>query len=401
MTQVNRKVIYRMYPTQRQEAELLRVKELHRALYNAALEERIGAWKKAGKTISFADQCRSVTQIRNEHPEYKAINAQSLQITLRRLHLGYQGFFRRVKRKEKAGFPRFKAFDRFKGFGFSSQTGWDIQPGTNPKNGRDRHGRIRIGKTWIKIKGQARNRGSYSTMEVVHKNSRWYAVATMRCRPIRNKGDVAAGIDLGLETLATVVYDTVDRKTEKIENPRLLQNNLVKLKAVQRVLARKKRGSRRRTKAKNLVMRIHEKIGNQRHDFVHQETARLIGKVDLVATETLKVKNMVAGGGAQKRGLNRELHSAAFGSFTKTLKCKAGEAGVSWVDVPTAKVKPSQRCMVCGEVRKKDLAERVHRCACGFTAGRDENAAGVMLAYGLRHAGREPAWRGGRDVVGL
>jgi len=401
MTMVNRKVIYRLYPTQRQEAELLRVKELHRALYNAALEERIGAWKKAGKSISFADQCKSLTQIRNEHPEYKAINAQSLQITLRRLDLGYQAFFRRVKKGERPGFPRFKNFDRFKGFGFSSQTGWDIETGINPKNGRDRHGRIRIGKMWIKIKGQARNRGEYSTLEIVHRRGRWYAAATMRCRPVRSKGDVAAGIDLGLETLATVVYDTPERRVEKIENPRFLKINLGKLKAAQRVLARKKRGSERRTKAKNVVMRIHEKIGNQRQDFVHQETARIIGQVDLVATETLKIKNMVAGGGARKKGLNRELHSAAFGSFTKTLKCKAGEAGVAWVDVPVVQVKPTQRCMVCWEVKKKDLAERVHRCGCGFAAGRDENAAGVMLRFALEKAGREPAWRGGQDVVGL
>jgi putative transposase len=401
MIEVNRKVTYRLYPTRRQEAELLRVKEMHRQIYNAALEERIGAWKKTRKTISFVDQCRSLTQVRNENPEYKTLNAQSLQITLHRLHLGYQAFFRRIKRGEKPGFPRFKNKDRFHGFGYSSQTGWDIEPGINPKNVRDRNGKIRIEKMWVKIKGQTRNKGQYSSMEVVRRNGRWYAVATMQCWPVRGKGNVAVGIDLGLETLATVAYDTHDRKIEKINNPRFLKRQLQKLKAAQRVLAKKKRGSGRRGKAEKVVVRIHEKIANQRRDFIHQETAKIVGKVDLIATETLKVKNMVARGGARKRGLNRELHSASFASFTKTLKCKAEEAGVRWVDVPVKTVKPTQRCMDCDRVEKKPLSERVHRCGCGLTIGRDENSAGSMLVYALKETGREPAWRGGQELVAL
>lgn len=143
---------------------------------------------------------------------------------------------------------------------------------------------------WVKIKGQTRNKGQYSSMELVRRNGRWYAVATMQCWPVRGKGNVAVGIDLGLETLATVAYDTHDRKTEKINNPRFLKRQLQKLKAAQRVLAKKKRGSGRRGKAEKVVVRIHEKIANQRRDFIHQETAKIVGKVDLIATETLKVK---------------------------------------------------------------------------------------------------------------
>src|SRR3954452_9861444 len=108
MLLVHRRVTYRLYPAPAQAAEMERACELHRGLYNAALQERVDAWRLARKSVGYAEQCRSLTQVRRENPEYLGMNAQSLQVTLRRLDLAFRAFFRRVKAGEEPGFPRYK-----------------------------------------------------------------------------------------------------------------------------------------------------------------------------------------------------------------------------------------------------------------------------------------------------
>ena len=113
-----RKVTYRLYPNKRQLAELERHTELHRALYNAALQERIEAYRKNGVSISLGDQSASLTQIRNEDPEFNRLPRKALVHTLERLDRAFTKFFERNRAGLKGGFPRFKSKDRFKGFGF-------------------------------------------------------------------------------------------------------------------------------------------------------------------------------------------------------------------------------------------------------------------------------------------
>ena len=112
MAPVHRRVTHKLYPSPAQAAEMERVCGLHRVLYNAALQERIDAWRLARKSVGYAEQCRSLTTVRRENPEYLVVNAQSLQVTLKRLDLAFAAFFRRVKAGETAGFPRFKGKKR-------------------------------------------------------------------------------------------------------------------------------------------------------------------------------------------------------------------------------------------------------------------------------------------------
>ncbi len=94
------------------------------------MEERIEAWRRAKRSISFADQCKSVTAIRLDDPAYRSLNAQSLQGTLKRLDRAFQNFFRRVKAGQTPGFPRFRGRDRSPGFGFKNQgDGFRFSPG--------------------------------------------------------------------------------------------------------------------------------------------------------------------------------------------------------------------------------------------------------------------------------
>ena len=382
-----RKITYRIYPSKKQNQKMLGVLRGHQQLYNAALEERISAYKKCGISLSYYDQCKSLTQVRQEIPEQKALNSASQQVTLNRLHLAFQNFFTRVKQnKAKAGFPRFKSFDRYPGWGYKVHgSGWFLEVG-------EKHGILKLGEIgYIKIRGKARNIGTPKTMEILHKQNKWYASVTVECIPKRKGGTKAIGIDWGLETYATIANH--DDTYRKIANPRFLRKKLKELKQKQKKLSKKKLRSTNRKKARIKVAALHAKVANQRKDFLHQTTAGLVKESALIAIEKLSTKNMSSNGGAYKKGLNREILSAAPGAFHQMLKCKAEEAGIELIEIPTRQVKPSQTCSSCGHQEKKLLSVRKHDCACGAKLGRDENAARVILNWAFfdNATGRESA----------
>src|SRR5688572_22275232 len=114
MDLVNRRVTYRLYPTAKQAAAMLDMLALHQRLYNCALEQRIMVYRSHRISLTFADQCKELTQLRAGYPEYEQLNAQSSQVTLKRLDRAFQDFFGRVKAgHQRAGFPRYKSFHRF------------------------------------------------------------------------------------------------------------------------------------------------------------------------------------------------------------------------------------------------------------------------------------------------
>lgn len=114
MTKVKRKISYRLYPSKRQLVALLGLLRLHKRLYNAALEHRIGAYKRKGISLGFYEQCAELTILRRELEEYGELNAQSCQVTLKRLDLAFQAFFRRIKAKDKR--QAFRALNRWRDF---------------------------------------------------------------------------------------------------------------------------------------------------------------------------------------------------------------------------------------------------------------------------------------------
>jgi putative transposase len=398
MEAVSRKVVYRMYPSKRQEAALLDMLGLHQRLYNAALEQRITAYRMRGKSVSAGEQSRELTELRAELPEYAALNAQSAQVTLKRLDLAFQAFFRRVKAGETAGFPRFKSFERFSGWGYKTHgDGFRFTP-------RDgfQHGKLRLsGVGIIPVRGRARTPGEVATCEIQRKGARWYASFTIKCEPRREAGTQAVGLDWGVETFATLAHE--NGTFSAVENPRFVREAKAKLEAAQRDLARKKRGSRNRKKAVRVVAEIHRRTANKRRDFLHKTSSKIVAARDLIATESLTVTNMTRSAKgtmekpgrnvAQKAGLNREILSTAPSAFLAMLRYKAEEAGSKFVEINARKVKPSQTCSDCGRQRKKTLSERGHVCECGCTISRDENGARVNLLWALAQFRREPSER--------
>jgi putative transposase len=395
-----RKVTYRLYPNLGQTKALGVLLRRHQELYNALLEERISAYRLQGKTLTFAEQCRSITAVRQECPEYAELNGHALQVIAKRVDLAFKAFFRRVReRKDKAGFPRFQSLRRFSGWGYKEHgCGWRLQAGKAGK-----HGRLRLmGVGLVRIRGRARNEGVPKTCEILHKNGRWYASVTLVCEPKRKRGRAKVGLDWGVETFATVAHG--GGKVETIENPQCLKAAKAKLTAAQRSLDGKKRGSKNREKARRVVARLHERVANKRLNFLHQISAVLVSLCKVIITEKLSVSNMTSSAKGtveqpgknvrQKAGLNRNILDTSPSAFLQMLRYKAEEAGAAYVEVNTRRWAPSQTCHRCKGRRKKALSEREHVCECGARCGRDENAARVLVGL----LGREPAQCGGCAV---
>jgi len=411
---LNRKVTYRLYPNVEQETILLETLGLHQRLYNAALEDRIRVYRETGKGLSFVDQCKTLTQWRHTVPALASLNAQSEQVTLKRLHLAFEHFFRRVKNGETPGFPRFKSIHRYPGWGYKTHgDGWKLHPGENGK-----HGRIYLkGIGTVTFRGKSRSPGKPVTCEILHKAGKWYASVTLEMESIQRERGVEMGsFDWGLEDFLTIA---TSKGIETIENPRHLRNQLAELKRLGQGVSRKIRMAQQssgrkkgfpvsaslRRSIQNLA-RLYAKIARQRKDFLHQTSAWLIQRFAALATEELTVKNMVRQGGKRKKGLNREIHAAAPETFLNMIRTKAEEAGTWFEEAPTRQLKPTQRCHKCWMLpeEKKKLSDRQHQCPhCGATCGRDENAARVLLRWLEKKLAGEPGsgqelsevWSGG------
>lgn len=394
-----RRATYKLYPSGVQAAALEQQCDLHRQLYNAALEERIDAYRKVGKSITFADQCASLTVIRAAHPEYLALNAQSAQVTLKRLDLAFKAFFRRCAAGDPPGFPRFKSKDRFAGFGYKTHgDGFRFTPGEGW-----RHGRLRLsGVGEMAARGEARTPGRVVRADIMRKADGWFLSLVVECEPHRERGEQECGLDWGVETFATVARSLDD--FDEFPNDRLFADQQEALKVEQRELSTALRGkrSKRAAKARRALARRWRRVANRRKNRNHQVTARLVRDHKLIVTERLTIPNMTATARGtvekpgknvkQKAGLNRAILDATPGSFLSMLAVKAEEAGSQLIVLETRKHKPSQTCPVSGEVVKKPLSQRTHNLPDGRVIGRDQAAALSMLAAGLRILGREPAW---------
>ncbi|MHD0644951.1 RNA-guided endonuclease InsQ/TnpB family protein [Pseudomonas aeruginosa] len=385
-----RKVSYKLYPSKLQEILLLELLRGHQQLYNAALQERSEAWKKCGKSISYADQCKSLTEIRQSMPEWTVANCSSQQMTLRRLDKAFKAFFRRLKAGENPGYPRFKSLARYPGFSFKSHgDGWRFTPGQDWK-----HGILRIGGVGhIRCRGQARQGGKICASDLLFRNGTWYLSLTVELSHILRErtSSAAVGIDWGVESLLTLASE--EGLHQVVENPRWYQSSKEEITRLQQAVSRKKRGSNRRKRAVRALAQARSLQARKRLDHLHQVSAKIARENALVAMEELSITNMTRSAKGtveepgknvqQKAGLNREILDTAPTLLTQLIRYKVSETGGEFVDVPTKKAKPSQTCPACGQVEKKMLAQRIHECLCGHREPRDAASARVTLNWAL------------------
>lgn len=194
---------------------------------------------------------------------------------------------------------------------------------------------------------------------------KWYACFSCDNVPEKRlaKSDIPVGIDVGIRAFC------VDSEGDKIDNPAYFRQSERLLRRRQRTLCRRVKGSSRRSKARILVAKAHEKVVNQRWDFLHKVANQYIANYGLIFIEDLNIEGMV-----RNHHLSKSISDSSWGRFFELLTYKAVEAGRLVVKVSPQNT--SQLCSGCGEKVPKSLVVRIHTCPhCGLVMGRDENAA--------------------------
>jgi putative transposase len=366
---------YRIYPTKSQISDLEQTITTCRELYNSLLNSRKFIYETENQSLSCYEQIGHIVEYKKNFPELSEVHSQVLQNVAVRVDLAFQAFFRRVKSGETPGFPRFKK-DSYDSFTYP-QTGFSVSDDS-----------IRISKVGvIKAKIHRDLQGKIKTCTIRKSADKWYACFSCETQfePLP-ESDAKIGIDVGLEKFASLSDGTY------IENPRYFRRDENALAKAQRKLARQKRGTRHSKKARKVVSKIHSRIKNRRHDFVHQASRKIVNAFGVIAVEKLNIKNMSASpkpkmdedgtylpnGASQKAGLNKSICDAAWSLFRFALSYKAENAGREIIEVNPAYT--SQDCSGCGYRAKKTLKERWHFCPiCSLSLDRDHNAAVNIL----------------------
>lgn len=354
---------FRLYPNQAQDAALVEMLSDFCSLYNAGLQQRIEAYRRRRKTLTFFDQVSELKATRAAEPNLARWSFTALGNVLRKVDHAYASFFRRGH-----GFPRFRSPSRFHTVSFRVHDGLTLK----------KDGRIGIvglpGTIKVRRHRSAPPEAKFLSALISRQNGKWYIIFAVKAEFAEACGTASVGIDLGLNSLIA----TSDG--EVVKGPRLAQKAQKAQRRRQRAVARCKRGSRRRIKAKARLAASFAKIANQRRDFAHKLSRRLVSCYGAIAFEDL---NMA---GLKRSVLARPIHDAAWSQLVQFTTYKAESAGGRVVLVDPRRT--SQTCPSCGTIKTKTLKTRTHACECGAVLDRDVAAAMIVhqRAFGLEHS---------------
>ena len=376
---------YRLLPNKSQHRTLDTILESLRQLYNAALEERIGAYRKANLTLSYFDQTKGLTIWRQSDPEGAALPVSLQRATLKRLDEAYKGFFRRVKSGRKPGFPRFRGKGWFDSFGFREFEGIAFKGSRIRFKGMTGPLRVHLHRP---MPGEAIIRSCAFLRDVKGWMVSFAVEVPTRCV---SKGNREVGVDLGITAFATLSDGAV------IPSLRAARRAEHRLRTAQRAFSRKQRGSKGRSKARDVVRRCHAATARRRANHLHQASARLVRDYDIIAIEALEVK------GLARSSLAKDVHDASWAKFISMLRYKAEWAGARLIEVDPHNT--TQDCSECGMKVQKALGDRHHDCPrCGLSIDRDLNAARNILhragvGPGLRNVAGSGGMRAGGNLT--
>jgi putative transposase len=325
-------------------------------------------YRETGKPLSFANLSAALTRLKQQPATawLRAMDSQLLQQALRDLDRAYQHFFRRTRQGDKRkGFPKFK----------SKKT--DTPRFRIPQRVALHDACVWVPKIGL-IKAIVHRPLEGVTKSATFKREacgHWYiSLVTEQTHPARTDQPVVThiGIDVGLKSLAVL------SNGETIANPCWYRTQTRKLRRAQKALSRKVKGSRNHGKARIVVARLHQKIRNQRNDFLHKLSTALIQRNDLVSIEDLNVR------GLAKTKLSKSVLDAGWAMFRSMLMYKADRNDSHLIAI--GRFFPSSKtCGLCGWVNAAlTLADRDWTCRCGVHHDRDLNAARNIDREGSR-----------------
>jgi putative transposase len=357
---------YRLLPTQRQHRALEAILESQRQLYNAALEERIDAYRKRGIRRSYIDQTKALTEWRHSDTDAASLPVTLQRATLKRLDNAYRSFFRRIKKAEKPGFPRFRGKGWFNSFGFrefNPRVGISISAGRISFKGMPGTLRVHLHR---KLPAEAVVMGCTFRREL----KGWTVSFSLKLpTPPVVEGSRVAAIDLGITTFATLSDGSA------VPSLRAARKAERRLQVADRAVSRKHRGSKGRRNALLDRRRQHAAVARRRRDYLHKISALLVRNHDVIAVEALNLRGLAQG------ALAKHIYDASWHTFISMLRYKAARAGARLVEVNSRNT--TQDCSRCGVKVPKTLGERLHHCPqCGLRIDRDLNAARNILNRG-------------------
>lgn len=366
MSQYKRGYRCRIYPNNNQKRFLAQSFGCVRFVYNHFLRESIDSYKNGEEYgVSGMDFGKRLVPLKMEYPWLYNVSSQITKEALRDLGTAYTNFFRNIKKGRSPGFPRFKKK--------SSRNSFRL-----PRNYFDiRGGKLCMGRLNSTIRMKLdRDLPSEPSSCTISQDpcGRYYASFVCERESIETTGIGSVGVDVGLTDFITLSTG------EKIESPKYLIKSERKLRRLQRGLSRKQKDSSNWNKVRIKVARQYAKIRNQRNDFLHKLTRRMVNENQVIVIETLNVKGMV-----RNRHLSKAISDASWSKFFEYLKYKAEESlgNCKVIQIPMfyASTQICSNCDEKSEVRLK-LHIRKWECPnCGSIHDRDVNAAKNILKY--------------------
>ena len=357
---------FRLYPNLEQRIFFEKTFGCSRFIWNQMLADRVAHYEETGESLN-----NTPAQYKEKFPWLKEVDSLALANVCLNLNAAYKSFF-----QSKFGFPKFK----------SKKTAQSYQ--TNNQKGTIAllDGKVKLPKVgWIKLKLHRQPKGLIKSATISKTTTGKYFISILceeEILPLPKTGS-DLGIDLGLESFAILSTG------EKVGNPKFLTSLSKKLAKEQKILSRlgllaKKRGiklseSSNYQKQKLKVARLHEKIVNQRRDFLHQLSTNIIKNHDVICVEDLASRNLM-----KNHHLARAIGDASWAEFVRQLCYKADWYGKKIVTI-SRWFPSSQLCSSCGfNSGKKGLSIREWTCeSCGTRHDRDINASLNILKEGL------------------
>ena len=360
---------YRIYPTSSQKELIHKHCGSVRFLYNLALETKTMAYLDSKVNLSRYDLQNQLVDLKKELHWLKEINSQSLQVALLDLDTAYSNFF-----KGRAGFPKFKKKSNRGSFNVPQNVIVENNLLIIPKF-----------KEGIKINLHRDLVGTIKQATVSFTPTGKYFVSilcdTGEDLPSRLKvtEENSVGIDLGIKDFL------VTSEGEVIDNPKFLRNSIDRLKVLQRRASKKQKGSSNRKKANKRVAVLHEKITNQRQDFLHKTSTKLIRENQTICLEDLSISNMM-----KNHRLSQVISDVSWGEFNRMIEYKAEWYGINILRI--GRFTPSSKTCECGVINKElTLSDRIWECkSCGRVNERDLLAAKNIKKFALNnYSGQE------------
>jgi putative transposase len=352
---------FRLDPTTEQQQQFIRFAGCRRFVWNRTLARKQTVYKETGKTIGYNALASELVALKKQSDTafLKECHSQVLQQTLMDLGKAFASFF-----EKRSRFPRFKSKKR------------TLHAFRIPQNVTVVDGKVSIPKVGlVKARLHREMEGTIKSATIKQEpNGHWYVcfVSHIELSDVEPVCDSPVGIDVGLESFLTL------DNGEKVKPPKFYHKAERKLKRLQRAVSRSQKTSSRRSKRKKVLAVYHARVRDQRHDWLHKISTKLISHYDTLCIEDLNLKGLV------KTKLAKSFTDASLGAFVRMLSYKA-----EWNHCRIVKVDrffpSSKMCHQCNHRQHLELSDRQWTCdGCGTEHDRDHNAAINLLLEGMR-----------------